>query len=52
MSCECITRSGAQAAICDNETCGWYIACNTPVPVVHSAQVLAEAYGLRAMPVA
>ena len=35
-------------AICDNETCRWNIADQTGVRVVHTVQVLAEAYGLPA----
>jgi glycerol-3-phosphate dehydrogenase subunit C len=41
-----IKASGADLAICDNETCRWNIAANTGIRVVHTVQVLAEAYGL------
>jgi len=41
-----IVASGADLAICDNETCRWNIASKTGIPVVHTVQVLAEAYGL------
>jgi glycerol-3-phosphate dehydrogenase subunit C len=41
-----ITASGAPQAICDNETCRWNIAASTGVDVVHTVEVLAEAYGL------
>lgn len=41
-----IIASGAQMAICDNETCRWNIAEHTGIRVVHTAQVLAAAYGL------
>jgi glycerol-3-phosphate dehydrogenase subunit C len=37
---------GQALAICDNETCRWNIAASTSVRVVHTVQVLAEAYGL------
>ncbi len=43
---ERIVASGADLAICDNETCRWNIAASTGVKVVHTVQVLAEAYGL------
>ena len=42
-----IQSSGADLAICDNETCRWNIAASTGVRVVHTLQVLADAYGLR-----
>ena len=41
-----VIDSGAGLAICDNETCRWNIAAQTGVRVVHTVQVLAEAYGL------
>ena len=41
-----ISASGADLAICDNETCRWNIAASTGVKVVHTVQVLAEAYGV------
>ena len=41
-----IQSTGAPLAICDNETCRWNIADKTGVPVVHTVQVLAAAYGL------
>lgn len=41
-----LRASGASAAICDNETCRWNIAASSGLPVVHTVQVLAEAYGL------
>ncbi len=41
-----LVASGAALAICDNETCRWNIASKTGLKVVHTAQVLAEAYGL------
>jgi glycerol-3-phosphate dehydrogenase subunit C len=41
-----IKASGATQAICDNETCRWNIAASTGVRIVHTVQVLAEAYGL------
>jgi glycerol-3-phosphate dehydrogenase subunit C len=43
---ERLVRSGAELAICDNETCRWNIAQQTGLRVVHTAQLLAEAYGL------
>jgi glycerol-3-phosphate dehydrogenase subunit C len=42
-----IRSSGADVAICDNETCRWNIAASTGTRVVHTIQVLADAYGLR-----
>ena len=42
-----IQDSRAGLAICDNETCRWNIAASTGVRVVHTLQVLADAYGLR-----
>lgn len=45
---EKLKASGASAAICDNETCRWNIAVSSGLPVVHTVQVLAEAYGLNA----
>ncbi len=44
---ERIRGSGADLAICDNETCRWNIAASTGKRVVHTLQVLADAYGLR-----
>lgn len=41
-----LKASGASTAICDNETCRWNIATSSGLTVVHTAQVLAEAYGL------
>jgi glycerol-3-phosphate dehydrogenase subunit C len=41
-----VIATGASQAICDNETCRWNIAAETGIRVVHTAQVLAEAYGL------
>ncbi|MCX7707205.1 MAG: anaerobic glycerol-3-phosphate dehydrogenase subunit C [Anaerolineae bacterium] len=41
-----IVATGAPLAICDNETCRWNIAANTKLDVVHTVEVLAEAYGL------
>ena len=41
-----IKASGATQAICDNETCRWNIAASAGVDVVHTVEVLAEAYGL------
>jgi glycerol-3-phosphate dehydrogenase subunit C len=41
-----IAASGANMAICDNETCRWNVAAKTGVKVVHTVQVLASAYGL------
>jgi glycerol-3-phosphate dehydrogenase subunit C len=43
---EKIKASGAAQAICDNETCRWNLAANTGLDVVHTVEVLAEAYGL------
>jgi len=45
-----IKASGASLAICDNETCRWNLAASTGVRVVHTVQVLAEAYGLDQAP--
>jgi len=42
-----IAASSADLAVCDNETCRWNIADSAGVKVVHTVQVLAEAYGLR-----
>ena len=44
---ETIRGSGADLAICDNETCRWNIAACTGVRIVHTMQVLADAYDLR-----
>ncbi len=41
-----LKASGASTAICDNETCRWNIAASSGLRVVHTVQVLAEAYGL------
>jgi len=41
-----IIATGSDLAICDNETCRWNIAEQTGVRVVHTVQVLADAYGL------
>jgi glycerol-3-phosphate dehydrogenase subunit C len=41
-----IIASGADLAICDNETCRWNIAAETELKVVHTVQVLAQAYGI------
>lgn len=41
-----IRASGTNLAVCDNETCRWNIAASTGVKVVHTVQVLADAYGL------
>jgi glycerol-3-phosphate dehydrogenase subunit C len=41
-----LKASGASTAICDNETCRWNIAASSGLTVVHTVQVLAEAYGL------
>ncbi len=41
-----LKASGASTAICDNETCRWNIAASSGLRVVHTIQVLAEAYGL------
>jgi len=41
-----LKASGASTAICDNETCRWNIASSSGLRVVHTVQVLAEAYGL------
>jgi glycerol-3-phosphate dehydrogenase subunit C len=41
-----LRASGASTAVCDNETCRWNIAASSGLTVVHTAQVLAEAYGL------
>jgi glycerol-3-phosphate dehydrogenase subunit C len=43
---EHIKATGASLAICDNETCRWNLADKTGLPVVHSVQLLAEAYSL------
>ena len=43
---EKIVASGAPVAICDNETCRWNIAASTGLDVVHTVEVLADAYGL------
>ena len=42
-----IAASGADLAVCDNETCRWNIAASAGVKVLHTVQVLAEAYGLK-----
>lgn len=44
---ERIVASGVDLAVCDNETCRWNIAAQTGIRVVHTAQVLADAYGVR-----
>ena len=41
-----LVATGAALAICDNETCRWNIAAHTKLEVVHTVEVLAEAYGL------
>ena len=41
-----IAASGAPQAVCDNETCRWNLAANTGLDVVHTVEVLAEAYGV------
>ncbi len=43
---ERIKASGARVAVCDNETCRWNISAHTGADVVHTVEVLAEAYGL------
>lgn len=43
---EKLKASGASTAICDNETCRWNIATSSGLQVVHTVQVLAEAYGV------
>jgi glycerol-3-phosphate dehydrogenase subunit C len=43
---ERILATRADLAICDNETCRWNIAASTGVKVVHTVQVLADAYGV------
>ncbi len=43
---ERIRASGSPVAVCDNETCRWNIAASTGARVVHTAQVLAQAYGI------
>ena len=43
---EHIKATGASLAVCDNETCRWNLADKTGIPVVHTIQLLAEAYGL------
>ncbi len=43
---ERIRATGARRAVCDNETCRWNLAANTGLPVLHTVQLLAEAYGL------
>jgi glycerol-3-phosphate dehydrogenase subunit C len=45
-----IIATGATQAICDNETCRWNIAAKTGTRVVHTVQVLSEAYGLTGVP--
>ena len=44
-----IVASGARQAVCDNETCRWNLAANTGLDVVHTVEVLAEAYGVDVM---
>ncbi len=44
-----IVASGARQAVCDNETCRWNMAANTGLDVVHTVEVLAEAYGVSVM---
>jgi glycerol-3-phosphate dehydrogenase subunit C len=41
-----LAASGSHTAICDNETCRWNLAQHSGLRVVHTMQVLAEAYGL------
>jgi glycerol-3-phosphate dehydrogenase subunit C len=41
-----LQSSGADLAICDNETCRWNIATHSGLEVVHTIEVLAQAYGL------
>ncbi|OQA47315.1 MAG: Anaerobic glycerol-3-phosphate dehydrogenase subunit C [Chloroflexi bacterium ADurb.Bin325] len=41
-----LRASGVDQAICDNETCRWNIARSSGLQVVHTMQVLAEAYGV------
>jgi glycerol-3-phosphate dehydrogenase subunit C len=41
-----LKASGASTAICDNETCRWNIATSSGLRVIHTVQVLAEAYAL------
>jgi glycerol-3-phosphate dehydrogenase subunit C len=41
-----LAASRITTAICDNETCRWNIANQTGLTVVHTMQVLAEAYGV------
>jgi glycerol-3-phosphate dehydrogenase subunit C len=43
---ERIRATGAPVAVCDNETCRWNIAASAGVRVVHTAQIMAQAYGL------
>ncbi len=40
-----IRATGSALVVCDNETCRWNIAASTGRRVVHTAQILAEAYG-------
>lgn len=41
-----IVATGAPQAVCDNETCRWNIADKTKLDVVHTVEVLADAYGV------
>jgi glycerol-3-phosphate dehydrogenase subunit C len=41
-----VINAGSRFAVCDNETCRWNLAQNTGLHVVHTVQVLADAYGL------
>ncbi len=43
---ERLKASGAEMALCDNETCRWNIANQSGLRVVHTMQILARAYGL------
>jgi glycerol-3-phosphate dehydrogenase subunit C len=42
-----IQALGASQAVCDNETCRWNIAASAGLDVVHTVEVLAEAYGVQ-----
>ncbi|MGQ0520566.1 MAG: anaerobic glycerol-3-phosphate dehydrogenase subunit C [Actinomycetota bacterium] len=41
-----VRDSGADAVVCDSETCRWQIAAATGRPAVHPVEILFEAYGL------
>ncbi|GAB4519412.1 MAG: anaerobic glycerol-3-phosphate dehydrogenase subunit C [Anaerolineae bacterium] len=40
-----VKATGGSVAVCDSETCRWWITHGTGLPAVHPVEVLAQAYG-------